>query len=199
LADDNRADKPPSRPASELLVGLLEMLDQAFRQSEDCTAVLQRHLPNWDGKFESMADIQKLGKELDAAYPDATGHTDMKKVPDEVLRAMINLFITRWGGNFSESVTDKFGNLDPLQAVTKLWTVFTSAVDAKRKGGKTRAKVTPKVKQLAREIFANEKRGNVSDHAAYRRTSAKLKSHHDISVSAKTLKRHLEADESDNA
>lgn len=62
---------------------------------------------------------------------------------------------------------------------------------ASAKGGKTRAKWDERTEEIARPIFAEMKRARLSDSAAYQRTSAKLKAEHGITISAKTLKRHL--------
>jgi hypothetical protein len=58
-------------------------------------------------------------------------------------------------------------------------------------GGKKSSKWTADLDRLARTIFMDVKRSNVSDDAAYRRTAAKLLNDHDISISPKTLRRHL--------
>ncbi len=60
-----------------------------------------------------------------------------------------------------------------------------------RKGGKETRKWTPEIEEIARKIFAHEKRGNVSDDAAYRRTAAKLKAEYGVSLSKGTIRRHL--------
>lgn len=62
---------------------------------------------------------------------------------------------------------------------------------ASAKGGKATAKWTPKVADLAGAIFADEKRSKVSDFAAYKRTTAKLKARHGVSISVSTLTRRL--------
>jgi hypothetical protein len=195
MPDDDKGNPVIQPTARDLIEGLVTQFRQVLGSTEECAAVLKSHVPDWNGKIQSLADIKKLSDKLEDKF--AVG--DKVELPDDVSKALMGLIAGRYGATVATEVTDRFGELNVAQAAIKLWQVFATSVDAKRKGGKTRAKVTPEVKQLAREIFANEKNANVSDHAAYRRTSAKLKSQHDISISAKTLKRHLEADETDNA
>jgi hypothetical protein len=70
---------------------------------------------------------------------------------------------------------------------------------ASAKGGKATAKWNAEVESLARPLAAEALRGRMSETAAYKRVSLKLLSEHGISVSPKTLKRHLSSSIQDNA
>ncbi len=62
---------------------------------------------------------------------------------------------------------------------------------ASAKGGKATAKWNKDVERMARKIFSELKVEKVSDDAAYRRTAARLKAEHGVSLSKDTLKRQL--------
>jgi len=63
--------------------------------------------------------------------------------------------------------------------------------NAAAKGGKSTAKWNAEIEALARPIFAELKRGKLSDDAAYKRTALRLYTEHGREISASTLRRHL--------
>lgn len=103
------------------------------------------------------------------------------ETPDDTYRLMVEGLLT---GLMAGKYVGQLHNHRLNETVARL-------TEHRVKGGKATAKWTPEVEQLARSIFADVKRQNVSNDAAYRRTVARLKASHGISISRSTLQRGL--------